>query len=165
MEKPRGTAVRSARGWRERWSDLRQKALLTLDGVVNLVLGGLLALFPRRVAERLGIPVPSSSFYASILGGVLVGIGLALLIQRFKRSPSTTGLGIEGAIVINFAGAAVLVVWLISGKLGIPTFGYALLWFVALLVLGIGCAELIWRARSARADRRDRRIQDKGAVE
>jgi hypothetical protein len=125
-----------------------EKALLTFDGVVNLALGMLLALFPRRVAERLEIPVPTSSFYASILGGVLVGIGLALLIQRFKRSSSTTGLGIEGAIAINFAGAGVLVLWLVSGKLDIPALGYAILWFVALLVLGIGCAEIIWRARS-----------------
>jgi hypothetical protein len=139
-------AVRSVRVWCERRKDLRKKALLTLDGVVNLALGVLLALFPRNVAEQLGLPVPSSSFYASILGGVLVGIGLALLIQRFKRSPGTTGLGMEGAMVINFAGAAVLVVWLISGQLDIPTSGYVLLWFVALLVLGIGCAEIIWRA-------------------
>ena len=143
---------------------MKEEALLTLDGVVNLVLGVLLALFPRRVAELLGLPVPSSSFYASILGGVLVGIGLALLIQRFKRSPAMTGLGIEGAIVINFVGAVMLVMWLISGKLDLPTFGYALLWFVALLVLGIGCAEIIWRARSARAHRRDPRKPDQGAV-
>jgi hypothetical protein len=42
--------------------------------------------------------------------------------------------------------------------------GYALLWFVALLVLGIGCAEIIWRARTARARRRDLGIPDKGAA-
>jgi hypothetical protein len=131
---------------RERRNDLGEKTLLTLDGTVNLVLGTLLALFPRRVAERLEIPVPSSSFYASILGSVLVGIGLALLIQRFRRSSDTAGLGIEGAIAINFSGATVLVMWLISGRLNVPALGCALLWFVALLVLGIGCAEVIWRA-------------------
>ena len=145
--------------------DMKEAVLLTLDGAVNLVLGILLAFFPRRVAELLGIPVPISSFYASILGGVLVGIGLALLIQRFKGSSSTIGLGIEGAIAINYCGAGVLVVWLVRGKLGIPGYGYAFLWFVALLVLGIGCFETLSRVKSYRRERDTRLAQDEGVVQ
>jgi hypothetical protein len=144
---------------------MKGRLLLTLDGAVNLVLGILLMVFPRRVAEVLGIPVPISSFYASILGGVLVGIGLALLIQRFKRSSSTTGLGIEGAIAINYSGAGVLVVWLVRGKLGIPGRGYALLWGVALLVLGIGCFETLSRLKRQRGKQEARPAQDKGVVQ
>jgi hypothetical protein len=144
---------------------LREKALLTLDGVVNLVLGMLLALFPRRIAEALGIPVPSSSFYASILGGVLVGIGLALLIQRFRRSSSTTGLGIEGAIAINACGAGTLVVWLVRDKLGIPRYGTVFLWLVALLVLGIGALEIVLRIKHRQRERGSQAAQDKGVVQ
>jgi hypothetical protein len=141
---------------------MKETVLLTLDGAVNLVLGILLALFPRRVAELLGIPIPISSFYASILGGVLVGIGLALLIQRIKGSSSTTGLGIEGAIAINYCGAGVLVVWLVRGQLGIPGYGYAFLWFVALVVLGIGCFETLSLIKRHRGARNTWLAQDEG---
>jgi len=57
--------------------------LLVIDGGVNLALGFLLALFPRGFAEAVGIPIPSIPFYPIILGGVLIGIGLALFLQCF----------------------------------------------------------------------------------
>jgi uncharacterized membrane protein len=117
---------------------------------VNLALGAVLVIFPKEFARLVGVPVPSSSFYASILGGVLIGIGLALLIQRFWGRSHVTGLGIEGAIVINFCGAGVLVVWLVSGGLSVATRGLVFLWAVAILVLGIGVAEMVMRARNNR---------------
>jgi xanthine/uracil permease len=143
---------------------MKETILLTVDGAVNLVLGGLLALFPRRVAMVLTIPVPDSAFYPSILGGVLLGIGLALLIHRFRGESTITGLGIEGAIAINLCGAGVLVVWLISCNLNIPGSGYAFLWSVALLVLGIGCCEIIWRVGRAKTGWNHQVTQDEGAT-
>lgn len=58
--------------------------LLTVDGVANLVLGVLLIAFPKGVVVALGIPGGESGFYANILGGVVFGIGVALLIERFR---------------------------------------------------------------------------------
>jgi hypothetical protein len=127
-----------------------EELVLTIDGAVNLALGAVLVIFPKEFARLVGVPVPSSSFYASILGGVLIGIGLALLIQRFWGRSHVTGLGIEGAIVINFCGAGVLVVWLVSGGLSVATRGLVFLWAVAILVLGIGVAEMVMRARNNR---------------
>jgi hypothetical protein len=129
---------------------MREDRLLVIDGVVNLALGIVLALFPQGFAELVGVPIPSSSFYPSILGGVLIGIGLALFVQRFWGRSGVTGLGLEGAIVINLCGAGVLLVWLIAGHLSLPIRGYLSLWAVAILVLGIGGAEIVLGARRNR---------------
>jgi hypothetical protein len=127
-----------------------EELVLTIDGVVNLALGVVLAIFPKEFARLVGVPIPSNSFYASVLGGVLIGIGLALLLQRFWGRSHMTGLGIEGAIAINFCGAGVLVIWLVSGGLSVATRGLVFLWAVAILVLGIGVAEIVMRARKHR---------------
>ena len=129
---------------------MREELVLTIDGAVNLVLGVVLATFPKGFARLVGVPIPSSTFYASILGGVLIGIGLALLLQRFWGRSQVTGLGIEGAIAINFCGAGVLLAWLIAGGLSIPTRGLLFLWSVAVLVLCIGIAEIVLRVREGR---------------
>ncbi len=70
----------------------RKSWLLFLDGLINLALGVLLVIFPRNLVEFLGIPIPSTPFYASILGAILTSIGVALLIEYLKPSSMVTGL-------------------------------------------------------------------------
>ena len=50
------------------------RILLAVDGVVNLVLGAALLLFPAGLVEILGLPPAGTCFYASILGAVIFGI-------------------------------------------------------------------------------------------
>ena len=121
---------------------MTESRLLTVDAVVNLALGLLLILFPRNVVNWLGVPIPDFTFYANILGAVLFGIGLALLIERF-RPLQMRGLGLDGAIAINICGAGALALWLIFGDLNIPTRGYLFLGGIAALVLGLGAVELV----------------------
>ncbi len=59
------------------------RILLASDGIVNLVLGTLLLLFPAGLVELLGLPLTNTYFYASILGAVIFGIGLALLLELY----------------------------------------------------------------------------------
>lgn len=115
--------------------------LLTIDGLVNVVLGLALLAFPTRVPEVLGLPAGGSGFYPSILGAVLLGIGVALFLEL--RSGSG-GLGLRGAIAINLLGGGVLVGWLLSG-LQLPLRGAIVLWVVAASVLGLSLLEW-WRA-------------------
>ncbi len=122
---------------------MNKKSLLEIDAIVNLALGLPLTIFPHRVPEVLGIPISDNSFYPSILGAILTGIGLALIVERFKDAVGLTGLGIGGAIVINFCGAGALAVQLIRGGLHLPTRGYIFLWTVALIVLLIGAIEWV----------------------
>jgi hypothetical protein len=121
----------------------RQKIFLLVDGYVNLILGIFLLLFPFGVAEILGVPQSGSNFYPTILGGVLFGIGIALLLEAYAKTMGIRGLGIGGAIVINFCGAGVLTLWLIVEPLNLPLRGRITLWTVAIIVLGIGILETL----------------------
>ena len=126
----------------------RHKAFLLIDGIVNLILGILLLLFPLGAAEILGVPQPTSNFYPVILGGVIFGIGFALLLEAYGQPLGIRGLGLGGAIVINICGAGILTIWLIFEPLNIPLRGLIILWVVAIVVLGLGLIEALaktWR--------------------
>lgn len=109
--------------------------MLILDAALNLVLGFLLLVFPLDVFQFLGLPIEVPSFYASILGGVLVGLGIALLIERFRGPANMVGLGLGGALTINFYAAVILVGWLVSGKLSIPLRGRLVLWGLVVILV------------------------------
>jgi len=121
----------------------RHKILLVIDGVVNLIIGVLLLLFPVGIAEIIGVPRSNIDFYPTLLGAVIFGIGIALLVERFGYLRNIRGLGLGGAIVINICAASVLLVWLITTPLNIPLRGYIILWSIAIIVLVIGIIEII----------------------
>jgi hypothetical protein len=121
--------------------------LLTADAIINLLLGILLIIFSPEIVSALGVPVSDSAFYPNILGAVLFGIGIALLIERFKGS---SGLGLLGAVSINICGGIVLAAWLVHGSLEIPLYGKIFLWSLVLLLVGISSLELLtpfWKRR------------------
>lgn len=128
----------------------KHKKLLIIDGVFNISLGFLLLVFPLGMAELLGAPPAESYFYPTILGGVIFGIGIALLVERYGFEKGVRGLGLGGAIAINICGSLVLLSWLVFSPPAIPLRGSLLLWAIGLLVLGIGLVELIaksWQYR------------------
>ena len=120
----------------------KHEILLTVDGIINLVLGILLLLFPLGTAEILGVPKSNMNFYPTILGAVIFGIGIALLIERYGFSRNIRGLGLGGAIAINFCGAIALLVWLISVPFNIPLRGYVILCSVVIIVFLVGIVEI-----------------------
>jgi len=132
--------------------DPTHRLLLTIDAFVNLLLGLALLLLPAGLIELLGLPPTSTHFYTSILGAVLVGIGLALLIEVRGEERGSRGLGLRGAIAINLCGAGVLVTWLLRGDLEMPRRGHLVLWLVALAVLAIAVAELMVRSGRSRGE-------------
>jgi hypothetical protein len=116
--------------------------VLFVDALVNLVLGIPLMIAPISTARLLGLPVPMVSFYASLLGAVLTGIGIALLLECVGNR-QITGLGIAGAVSINICGAGALAIWLVRGGLEIPFRGHVFLWAVVVVVLGLGAVEVL----------------------
>lgn len=125
----------------------KQRLLLACDSIINLLLGLLLLLFPAGLVDLLGLPPTNTFFYPTILGGVIIGIGIALGIELLTY-PKMSGLGLAGAIAINFSGGLVLIYWLLFAKMEIPLNGTVILWIIAVLVLGIGIIELAtqsWR--------------------
>lgn len=124
----------------------KHKALLIIDGIVNVILGVLLLLFPVGVIDLLGLPPTSTHFYPSILGAVLFGIGAALFLEAAGFARGIRGLGLGGAIVINIIGSFVLICWLIFGSLAIPLKGQIILWTIGVVVLVIGIAEAVTKS-------------------
>ena len=120
---------------------MKHTTLLKTDAAINLILGILLMAFPSGLVKALGIPMSVPPFYATILGGVLLGIGLALLLESYRKTNRFVGLGLGGAIAINLCGGFVLAAWLVSGKLTLPLRGQILLWFLVLLLAGISLLE------------------------
>ena len=100
--------------------------------------------------SALGIPNSDMLFYPTILGALLVGIGLALLIERVRGSG---GLGLLGAVTINLAGGIVLAYWLLSTTLALPFRGRLILWAIVLILVGIRSFEL--SAHASLGSRRD----------
>lgn len=131
---------------------MRRTTLLTIDGMINLILGVLLIAFPDSLVDLLGVPPASNSFYPNILGGVLFGIGIALMIERNNKASKSVGLGLRGAIAINLCGGLVLCFWLVFGDLSLPTRGLVFLWFLVLLLVGISAIEIASGFQSNRHD-------------
>lgn len=123
------------------------KKLLILDAAVNLLLGVLLLCYPLGLATWLGLPEGGSNVYPIILGAVLFGIGAALLLEAQGDQKGIRGLGLEGAIAINFCGAGALAVWLLLVPVDIPLRGYVVLWAISISVLVIGIVELVHQVR------------------
>jgi hypothetical protein len=116
--------------------------LLVADATINFLLGLLLLGFSRPLAHLLGVPYTDLKFYPNILGAVLFGIGIALMIEAFRKPKGLVGLGLGGAVAINLSGGAVLWFWLLSGALDLPLRGLVFLWALAIILVGISTVEL-----------------------
>jgi hypothetical protein len=141
-------ALHGATSVKRRWiwisgGIMNRATLLAIDGTINLVLGVLLMVFPDRLVALLGVPSAPSRFYPSLLGGVLFGIGLALMIECFHRTEKGNGLGLAGAVTINLCGGVVLGCWLVFGDLALPVRGVFFLSFIVLLLVGLSVLELV----------------------
>jgi hypothetical protein len=121
---------------------LKHKTLLLIDCIVDILLGVLLLLSPAGIIDLLGLPETNTNFYPSLLGAILLGIGLALFLEFVGHAKHFRGLGLGGAIVINIVGSLVLICWLIFGSLTISVKGQIILWIVGAIVFLIGIAEL-----------------------
>jgi hypothetical protein len=121
----------------------KHSILLIVDGAINLILGILLLLAPFGMASFLGVPEPVSYLYPCVLGAVLFGIGLSLILEAQGGVKEIRGLGIGGAIVINFCGAGALLGWLLLSPVDLPMRGRMLLWSIVGVVMLVGVVELV----------------------
>jgi hypothetical protein len=122
------------------------RTLLLVDAAINLALGVLLGVFPEQLIALLGVPPAVQPFYASVLGAILFGIGLALLLQALRERTHIGGLDLGGAIAINLCGGIALTLWLLFGSLEVPARGRVIMWCLAGILFAISAVELaVWR--------------------
>ena len=122
---------------------MRRSTLLELDGAGNLLLGVVFLAFPAWVSNLLGLPGGESRFYPTVLGAILFGIGVALLLERFRGSRNFTGLGLAGALTINLSFGLALAVWLLSTSVNLTAVGTILMWSLVVILAGISGIELL----------------------
>jgi hypothetical protein len=130
----------------------KQHFLLTVDAIINIMLGILILLLPLGMDELLGVPQPDNYFYSTILGAVILGIGLALVIERYSTAKQIRGLGLGGAIIINFMGSIFLLILLLSGEFDLPVRGYIILWSIVIIVFLTGLTELLTKSYRSEKD-------------
>jgi hypothetical protein len=126
---------------------MRNNLLLFVDAIVNLLLGILLMPASVPLADFLGVPTVEPGFYPSILGAVLFGIGIALLIEVFKKNRIMTGLGLYGAVAINIVGGIVLAFWLLFKNLNLPLRGQIFLWILVAVLFILSGVEFFLERR------------------
>ena len=119
---------------------------MIFDAFINLLLGILLLFFSPALAQFFGIPLSDTNFYPNILGGVFIGITIALLIEVFRKtSGKNIGLGLSGAVSINICGGIALILWLLFGNLNLPVKGFIFLWILAILLVLLSGVELLMK--------------------
>ena len=119
------------------------RTILITDASINLILGLPLMIFPQKTIRLLGAPITEQFFYPSIIGAILTGIGIALLVECFKRPKNLVGLGLGGAVVINLCAGLALGAWLVWGNLNIPFGGQLFLWLLVTVLILISIIEII----------------------
>jgi hypothetical protein len=141
---------------------MKQSKVLLVDAAINLVLGVLLVTYPPVIVAFLGVPTAAQRFYPAILGGVLFGIGIALLLEYFRTSEGMIGLGLGGAVAINLCGAIVLAGFLIFSREVVSARGQMFLWCLVIVLVAVSGMEVLshrrnkgggWQAPAARKAR------------
>jgi len=122
---------------------MKRSMILLVDAVINVVLGLLLILYTPGIVRLLGVPFVEQAFYARILGGVLFGIGIALVMECHRKEGGLVGLGLGGAVSINLCGGFILGFLLIRGRLLIPVHGRLFLWGLVAILVCISGLELM----------------------
>ena len=121
---------------------MKKRIVLLIDAGINFILGILLLTFSPLVVSFLGVPSADNHFYPTLLGGIFVGITIALVIEAFKKQTEITGLGLVGAVCINISGGLVLLFWLLFGHMELPQKGFIFLWTMDVILLIISSVEL-----------------------
>jgi hypothetical protein len=108
---------------------VRKGLFLRLDAVCDAVLAAfLLSSTWDGLYDFLGLPVPKPAFYAQLLGAALVAF--AIVEWTLAGRPGSRELA-GGVAVGSGLAVAILVVWLLSGRVRGDVHGEVILWFVA----------------------------------
>lgn len=125
--------------------------LLTVDGAANLLFEVALLAFPRPVFEAVGLPLAGRGVSPTILGGVLIGIGIALMQESRSKGGNTSGLDLGGAVAINLTAGLAIAGWLLLSETSDLSFlGQILLWVLVLFLVSPSGGEVIARMRAGK---------------
>jgi hypothetical protein len=116
--------------------------LLWTEVALKLGSGLILVLFSVTSPRLFGLPPTGGSFWPRLLAAVLVGVGLATVLQA-SLTPGR-GLGLAGLMAINLVAAAVVTGQLVMGETVTTKRGKATLWALVVTLTGLSLVELAY---------------------
>ncbi len=129
---------------------MEKRHLLAIDAGINLLMGLIFILMPKQMIFLLGADLSADISTLNLLkatlaifGGVMAGIGFALLLEFLNRPKGLIGLGLGGAVMINLSGGFILAGWLLFGNLIIPQPMLTILWILFLVLVMLSAIEQI----------------------
>jgi hypothetical protein len=117
---------------------------MLVNTIIYLLAGAALALFPTQFFDFLPLQPGIHLFFLSILGVLVFGLGLALMIERFRSTHDRiTGLGLGGLIVINSCASLAIFLWLLSRSLDLAAIELSIIWTVLAALVIITIFEIV----------------------
>ena len=116
--------------------------LLWIEACLKLGTGLALVAAPRTLARLFGLPSADQPFWPRLLGALLIGLGVASLLEVRMQG----GLGLAGSIAVNLAGAAMIGALLVLGRAGRTMRGRFLLWLAAAALVVLSFVEIAYAA-------------------
>jgi hypothetical protein len=118
------------------------KDLLLIEMALKAISGALLLFFPRTLARVLGLPPVGETFWARLLGALLIGLGAATFLEG--QLSGKNGLGLAGHVAVNLAAALALTGLLIMGRAVTTRRGRFLAALAAAAFAVLALLELAW---------------------
>ena len=109
---------------------------------LKLGCGLILGLFPVSTQRLFGLPPSAGAFWPRLLAAILVGTGLATVLQAVIKPGS--GLGLAGSMAINLTAAAVVTGQLMMRRAASTRRGNATLWTLVITLAGLSLVELAY---------------------
>jgi hypothetical protein len=116
--------------------------LLWIEACLKLGPGLALVAAPRTLARLFGLPSADQPFWPRLLGALLIGLGIASLLEVRMQG----GLGLAGSIAVNLASAAMIGALLVLGRAGRTMRGRFLLWVAAAALVILSLVEIAYAA-------------------
>jgi NO-binding membrane sensor protein with MHYT domain len=117
--------------------------LLWIEACLKLGIGLSLITVPRTLARLLGLPSADQPFWPRLLGALLIGLGIASLLEVRMQG----GLGLGGSVAVNLAGAGMIGALLMLGRAGKTRRGRFLLWVAAAALVALSLVEIAYAAQ------------------
>jgi hypothetical protein len=116
--------------------------LLWIEVALKLGSGLILGVFAVTSPRLFGLPSSASTFWPRLLAAVLIGVGLATVLQA-SITPGR-GLGLAGLMAINLIAAVVVTGQLVMGQTVSTRRGKATLWALVITLTGLSLCELAY---------------------
>ncbi len=113
--------------------------LLWIETLLRFTAGVILLILPLVAARVLGLPLPQATLWPRLIGGLMIGMAGATLLEG---SLGSRGLGLGGLVIINLATAATLAALLVLERASQTKRGRAFLWTLVASLVGFSLLEL-----------------------